>query len=945
MAHFDKHPQLFRIFFSVIGGALLAISVVSIYRYAGSPTDENDLRNSPSNLYVTQSIAGKQIDLYGEDPEVSSPETGNDSIKVGDLVLTINNEFFDTAEDIYNYLPDFEGAEELEVSIFRPALSRELTYLVSREDIPDSSFRTIPSSVFVVDVTPKGASDRAGLEVGDLIYRINGQRFKDAGEADKILRFAQIGKSIAYEIYRNDQSLILQITLANVGIRLAVLILVICGLIYMGTGIFVAIRRPRFPAARLMGFAFLALGFIMTASMLRDILPDILSTARDGLLIICILFSFSFMLHMAHYFPLERPELINRKWIRYVSYGVASIFTLLTWIFDMRFTAIGFLLQLAFNLLIFLAFYRKCAKEYKEINRTIHYIFAIVAVMIGGFFLYVYFSATPAEQLDWALNTGLVGIPLILIPFAYLYTIGHYRLLNLDLRISRNIQYHTLTSIWEIVVLAILVKLLLSVSGINFNLPNVQFKESFIEVVDTPMDPAHREMMERGMVIVLAIGITLALWRVRQRGKRMISTKFNRAEYDYRRAASELAEVMAAQFSMTALAEGVVKKLSSLMQVKQVGILFFRDEKVCCCTRVHGLPQDIWESFCVSINDKIVDLIQHNRTDYRFSVDYLPDDTREIFQGEGFRHIIAIRSKEKLVGVLLIGEKRSESPFHKDDLVFLAAVAKQASVAIENAFLYEELAEQQRLKHELDIARRIQIASLPQVTPRIAGLDIAGISIPAQEVGGDYFDYLNGVPNESTDEITIIVGDVSGKGTSAALYMSKVQGIMRSLHDFGLSPRDLFIRANQLLFKDLEKTSFFTAVGAAFKSRQHSLALARAGHSPVFHYRANTGEIQIIVPKGIGLGLTGSEKFASELTEEMIRYEKGDVFVFITDGITEAHNVTGDEFGEENVLQILQNHNGAGAKRIRDQIISSVNHFTQNAQQHDDLTVVVVKAV
>jgi serine phosphatase RsbU (regulator of sigma subunit) len=256
------------------------------------------------------------------------------------------------------------------------------------------------------------------------------------------------------------------------------------------------------------------------------------------------------------------------------------------------------------------------------------------------------------------------------------------------------------------------------------------------------------------------------------------------------------------------------------------------------------------------------------------------------------------------------------------------------------------LAEQQRLKHELDIARRIQIASLPQVTPRIAGLDIAGISIPAQEVGGDYFDYLNGVPNESTDEITIIVGDVSGKGTSAALYMSKVQGIMRSLHDFGLSPRDLFIRANQLLFKDLEKTSFFTAVGAAFKSRQHSLALARAGHSPVFHYRANTGEIQIIVPKGIGLGLTGSEKFASELTEEMIRYEKGDVFVFITDGITEAHNVTGDEFGEENVLQILQNHNGAGAKRIlRDQIISSVNHFTQNAQQHDDLTVVVVKAV
>jgi sigma-B regulation protein RsbU (phosphoserine phosphatase) len=945
MTYFDKHPQLFRVFFVIVAGALLAISASSIYRYASSPTDENVFRTSPSNLYITQSIPGEQIDLYDDAPKDSLPETENDSVKVGDLILIINNEFFDTAADIYNYLPDFDGAEELEITIFRPVLSRELTYLVSKKDIPDSSFRTIPSSVFVSDVTSKGASDRAGLKVGDLIYRINGQRFKDAGEADKILRFAQIGKSIAYEIYRNDQNLVLQITLANVGIRLAVLILIICGLIYMGTGIFVAIRRPHFPAARLMGFAFLALGFIMTAIMRRDILPDMFSIARDGLLTICILFSFSFILHMAHYFPTERPELINRKWIRYVSYGLASIFSLLTWIFDLRFTAIGFLLQSAFNLGIYLVFYRKCAKEYKYLNRTIRYTSAIVGAIIGGFFLYIYLSGTPAEQLNWALNTGLVGIPLILIPFAYLYTIGHYRLLNLDLRISRNIQYHTVTSIWEILILVMLVKLLLSLSSINFNLPNIQFKESFIEVVDTPMDPVHQAMMEKGMVIVLAIGIMLAIWRVRRGGKKLISTKFNRAEYDYRRAASELAEVMAAQFSMTALAEGIVKKLSSLMQVKQVGILFYRDEKMCCCTRVHGLPQDTWESFCVSVNEKIVELIQHNRSDYRFSVDYLPDDTREIFQGEGFRHIIAIRSKEKLVGVLLIGEKRSESPFHKDDLVFLAAVAKQASVAIENAFLYEELAEQQRLKHELEIARRIQIASLPQVTPRIEGLDIAGISIPAQEVGGDYFDYLNGVPNEVSDDITIIVGDVSGKGTSAALYMSKVQGIMRSLHDFGLSPRDLFIRANQLLFNDLEKTSFFTAVGAAFKSRQQCMVLARAGHSPVFYYQANTGQIQIIVPKGIGLGLTGSEKFGSELTEEMIRYEKGDVFVFITDGITEAHNISGEEFGEENVLNILQNHNGASAKRIRDQIISSVNHFTENARQHDDLTVVVVKAV
>jgi serine phosphatase RsbU (regulator of sigma subunit) len=105
-------------------------------------------------------------------------------------------------------------------------------------------------------------------------------------------------------------------------------------------------------------------------------------------------------------------------------------------------------------------------------------------------------------------------------------------------------------------------------------------------------------------------------------------------------------------------------------------------------------------------------------------------------------------------------------------------------MAMENAFLYEELAEKERMKHELAIARRIQLASLPQKTPVVKGLEIAGSSLPALEVGGDFFDYLNG----STDHLTVVVGDVSGKGTSAALYMSKVQGILRSLHPREPSP-------------------------------------------------------------------------------------------------------------------------------------------------------------
>ncbi|MDH3252683.1 MAG: PP2C family protein-serine/threonine phosphatase, partial [Ignavibacteria bacterium] len=273
------------------------------------------------------------------------------------------------------------------------------------------------------------------------------------------------------------------------------------------------------------------------------------------------------------------------------------------------------------------------------------------------------------------------------------------------------------------------------------------------------------------------------------------------------------------------------------------------------------------------------------------------------------------------------------------DLEFLRTAARQASVAVMNAFLYEEVAGQERLKHELSIARRIQMESLPQHTPAIRGLDIAGVSIPAWEVGGDYFDYLNG----SVGSLTVIVGDVSGKGTSAALYMSKIQGILRSLHGFVPSPRDLFIRANQLLWTDLEKKSFITAIGASFSPDSCTLKIARAGHLPLFAYRASSGETERITPRGIGLGLSNGDLFAEEIEEQTLRFQPGDVFLFVSDGITEGTGDEGEEFGELRLREVLKTTALENAGAIKDAVLNAVRDFTHNGAPHDDQTVVVVK--
>jgi sigma-B regulation protein RsbU (phosphoserine phosphatase) len=269
----------------------------------------------------------------------------------------------------------------------------------------------------------------------------------------------------------------------------------------------------------------------------------------------------------------------------------------------------------------------------------------------------------------------------------------------------------------------------------------------------------------------------------------------------------------------------------------------------------------------------------------------------------------------------------------------LGDVAKQVSVSIDNAFLYEHLAEKDRLRHELDIARRIQMSSLPSTTPHIQGMEIAGISLPAMEVGGDFFDYLQGTDGD----LMIVVGDVSGKGTSAALYMSKVQGMLRALHGFTPEPRDLFLRANRLLCTDLEKSSFVTALGALFHVRARRMTFVRAGHLPLYHYRAGRESVERAVPRGLGLGLNDAGIFARELEDHTREYSTGDIFVFATDGVTEARNPAGEEYGEERLTAAVARGKSATAEGIRELILEDLRVFTAGADQHDDQTLVIVR--
>jgi sigma-B regulation protein RsbU (phosphoserine phosphatase) len=930
----DKNSNLVRLLFVALAVYLLSVAFGNFYRHASSPTDENWFNTSPSHLYVTKSFPARFVST--NDKSKILP----DSVLAGDLLMAVNDHHFSRQDSVQAIFANLTGDSPLILKIFRPALDKNLTFETHKSALADNFFRTIPPTVFIYEVFPGGASDLAGIKVGDLVININEQTFQNAIEADKILRQAKTGATIVYRILRNNQILTIPVKLASFGFTLSTLIVLVAGLIYWGTGSFIAVSRPNHRAAQLLGLTFLMFGFfLMVFTIQRDPEYDLLAKARDVTTVASLPLAIATWLHSKYHFPTARPEILRRAWIIWIPYAVAlaALFILNVIKRPIRaWPATGMLiiLMLAYHFVTQFAYRKQRSPEALKLQRWVFWTGAtslILAVAMG-----VLLNFTKQAR-----QIGFIGIPLVFIPLVYLYTIGRYQLLDMNLRIRRNIQYIIVSTIWVAALVVIFLQILLWLPDLEITIPNLQFTGTSIVIMDEPPQPNVHDFLEKIILMSAAVTLTFVFFRISKGGQKFIDHRFHRDRQTYSRAASELAEVMATKLNMDDLARGVVEKLAKVMQLKKVGVLFFRNEQSCGCYEAHGFDGAKWDEFCIHSDHQLIAVIQKFRSESRLSASYLPNNLKEKFQQLGIQHLIPIRFKEKLVGSLLIGEKLSETPLHLEDLTFLTAVSKQASIAIENAFLHEDLAVKERLKHELELARRIQMASLPQSTPHIPGLDIAGVSIPALEVGGDYFDYLNGFAHE----ITIIIGDVSGKGTSAALYMSKVQGILRSLHQFKLSPRELFIRANQLLCRDLDKNSFITAIGAYLNANQRQLVLARAGHLPLFYYRARMGKVELITPRGLGLGLESAEIFADEMEEKMIAYESDDVFLFVTDGVTEAKSHNGLEFGEERLVKILEANSSASANQIRDQLLAEVKRFAADALPHDDQTVVVVKAI
>jgi len=295
-----------------------------------------------------------------------------------------------------------------------------------------------------------------------------------------------------------------------------------------------------------------------------------------------------------------------------------------------------------------------------------------------------------------------------------------------------------------------------------------------------------------------------------------------------------------------------------------------------------------------------------------------------------------IKTRGETQGILVAAKGAGEI-FTKDDLNAIETFSDYASVAIENSWLLEQSIEKERLEKELDVAREIQRKILPLKVPEFPSLQISSVFIPAFEVGGDYYDFFR----ISESKLGFVIADVSGKGISAAFIMAEVKGIFESLSKTIERPKEILIKANEILKDTLDSKSFVSAAYGYFDLIEKKLIFARAGHCPLFLLRDS--DSKQIKPSGLGLGLSVTDYFEQTLEEYSIDLIENDTIVLYTDGVTEAKNELLEDFGDKHFLNVLQSNINLSAEELSNKIIREITLFSSNHEQYDDITLIIFK--
>jgi len=299
---------------------------------------------------------------------------------------------------------------------------------------------------------------------------------------------------------------------------------------------------------------------------------------------------------------------------------------------------------------------------------------------------------------------------------------------------------------------------------------------------------------------------------------------------------------------------------------------------------------------------------------------------------------VPLHYRQEQLGVLALANRKNGQPFTKADFDLIQSVADQAAYSLQHAQIYRQLAEKKKLDHDIAVAHDIQRILLPAKAPEIQGFNCAALNIPAQQVSGDYFDFIEIEANRWG----IAVADVSGKGVPASLIMAMCRSVLRSKAPGRLSPAQVLREVNSQIYPDMQEDMFITMIYMVTDPSGH-LVLARAGHESAFLCRNHFRHIESIEAPGMALGIDSGDIFDEVIKDVTIKLDPLDTVVIYTDGINEALDNEGNEFGQDQLKAVLRAAGPQSVEFLVETIVNRVRTFSEGHGQTDDITLAVVQ--
>jgi sigma-B regulation protein RsbU (phosphoserine phosphatase) len=310
-------------------------------------------------------------------------------------------------------------------------------------------------------------------------------------------------------------------------------------------------------------------------------------------------------------------------------------------------------------------------------------------------------------------------------------------------------------------------------------------------------------------------------------------------------------------------------------------------------------------------------------------------DPRPVLQGLGLGVVIPMALQGQVRGLIVLGEKLNREPFGPADFEFLSALGSLAIISLENARLFKEEIEKQKMENELMIARDIQKGLLPSVLPAYAGVEFAAANFSSKQVGGDYYDVI---PLDG-HRCIIAIGDVSGKGSPASLLMANIQATIRALVPLNLPLYELTARVNNLMCQNTGGNKFVTFFWGSLDSLTGALTYVNAGHNPPYVFRVD-GTMERLDKGGMILGVLET---TIPYEEGTVMLRPGDVLVLFTDGVSEAMSASSEEYGEERLEAAIRKGAPWGAQSLIEVIHQDIQAHAGEAPQSDDITMMVIR--